>query len=343
MPKYFTEATAITEKFLFISYSHEDKKLVHNSVNWLINEGVRLWYDADLHNGDNWIEIAKRMIEHENCIGTIFFNSLNSYISDPVAEERKLSLDKKAKWEKEGKTFHTFVVNIGKPSTMRLIKQVFDSLPDNDAVIHQAISSSQLSVILELFDDSRIYSYLDIDDSEKYLSSFFDDLQKRAPEVIDKGTIALEEMEKISKNSGISFKMGKYKINGETTSLEWQFVSCTDNIGVFILRELLSEQLGSGLADWLNGEFKSAAFTEEEKGKISTKIRLLTLQETKGISPKLMQCEKPWWLSDTNGAKQMYVRDDGTVNENGSVNTRVHQSVRPVILIDMNLAKELMK
>lgn len=55
---------------------------------------------SELTNVDNWIEIAERMITHENCIGTIFFNSLNSYISNPVAEERQLSLNKKKEWKK---------------------------------------------------------------------------------------------------------------------------------------------------------------------------------------------------------------------------------------------------
>lgn len=44
---------------------------------------------SELANVDNWIEIAERMITHENCIGTIFFNSLNSYISNPVARGSK--------------------------------------------------------------------------------------------------------------------------------------------------------------------------------------------------------------------------------------------------------------
>lgn len=342
MPEYYTEENIVTDKFLFISYSHEEKTQVRNSVNWLIGEGVRLWYDADLHNGDNWIEIAKRMITHDNCIGTIFFNSLNSYISDPVAEERMLSLQKKEQWEKEGKTYHTFVVNMGKPSTMRLIKQIFDSLPDNDGVIKHAITTEQLSVILQLFNDACIYSYMDADEPEAYLPPFLEDVIKRAPEVVNKTAIALEEMEKLSKNAGISFKMGRYKVGGEVVSLEWQFLSYNDNDGVFLLKPILDDRIGSGLQEWLNGEFKSAAFSEEELEKIKGNIRLLSEKETEGISAKLMQTEHAWWLADVNGALQMVVREDGSVYKKGSINTRVERGVRPVIVLDMNIAKELM-
>lgn len=342
LPEYYTEETIVTDKFLFISYSHEEKGMVRNSVNWLIGEGVRLWYDADLHNGDNWIDIAKRMITHENCIGTIFFNSLNSYISDPVAEERRLSLEKKEQWQKEGKTYHTFVVNMGKPSTLRLVKQIFDSLPDNDSIIRHAITSEQLCVILQLFNDSCIYSYMDPDEKEAFLQPFLDDLIKRAPEVVNKTAIALEEMEKLSKNAGISFKMGRYKVGTEEIALEWQFLSYNESDGIFLLKPILEERLGFGLQEWLNGEFRSAAFTSEEREKIKGSIRLLSEKETEGISTKLMQTEHAWWLSDVNGALQLVVREDGSVYKKGSINTRVQRGVRPVIVIDMNTAKELM-
>ncbi len=343
MPEYYTEESIVTEKFLFISYSHEEKAIVRSVANKLINEGVRLWYDADLHNGDNWIEIAERMITHENCIGTIFFNSLNSYISNPVAEERRLSLHKKKEWEKSGKTFHTFVVNIGKPSTMRLIKQTLDSLPDNDNIIRQALTTEQLACILGLFDDSRIYSYIDADDSESFFAPFLDDLIRRAPEAVNKATVVLEEMEKLSGNAGISFKLGKYFVNGETSALEWQYVNTDGDCGIFLLKQVLDDRLGVGIIDWLNGEFKAKAFTAEEALNINGSIRLLSAEETENVNPKLMQCDHAWWLSNINGALQMVVREDGTIYTKGSINTRIKRGVRPVITVDMKTAKELMK
>ena len=68
----------------------------------------------------------------------------------------------------------------------------------------------------------------------------------------------------------------------------------------------------------------------------------MSSQETEGISTKLMQTEHEWWLSDVNGALQMIVREDGSVYKKGSINTRVQRGVRPVIVMDMNTAKELM-
>lgn len=343
MPEYYTEASVVTEKFLFISYSHEEKSLIRTAANWLIGEGVRLWYDADLHNGDNWIDVAKRMLTHENCIGAIFFNSVNAYISDSIAEERQLALNKKKEWEQAGKTFYVFVVNIGKPSTLRLIKQTFDTLPDNDSFLRRAFTTAQLSVILELFDDTKIYSYIDDEDPDGYLQPLFDDLSKRAPQVINKSLIAVEELGRLSKNAGISFKLGRHKLGGEMTSLEWQFLCCDeDNNGIFLLKQLLPDRLGSGLTEWLNGEFLTGAFTEEEKAKLTGRIRLLWAKETEGVSAKLMQIDHPWWLADVDGALQKVVREDGTVYNRGSINTRIQRGVRPVITVDMNTAKDLM-
>ena len=342
MPEYFTEETVVTEKFLFISYSHEEKTQVREMADWLIGEGVRLWYDADLHNGDNWIEVARRVLAHENCIGTIFFNSYSSYISDPVAEEREISLKKKEKWAEVGKTFHTFVVNMGKPSTMRLVKQVFDSLADNDGDIKRALTTQQLGVILELFNDSCIYSFMDPEQPEAFRPAFLEDLIKRAPEVVNKTEITLQELGKLSKNAGISFKLGKCTVGGEQTALEWQFVCYRENEGIFLLKQILDDRLGNGLAQWLNGEFKKEAFTPQEQAYLIGDIRLLSEKETEELNARLLQTDRAWWLSDVNGALQKVVREDGTIYTKGSINTRVTRGVRPVIVVDMNTAKDLM-
>ena len=254
-----------------------------------------------------------------------------------------MSLVKKEAWEKEGKSFHVFVVNMGKPSTLRLVKQVFDSVPDNDSVIRRAVSSSQLSVILSLFDDTRIYSYMDADNPEGFLPQLFDDIAKSAPEAVNKNTVALEEMEKLSKKTGISFKMGKFRVNGEPVTLEWQYICCNgDDVGIFLLKQLLDDRFGAGLTEWLNDEFIKTAFSEAERQKIKGGIRLLSMKEAEGLSTKLLQSDRYWWLADTDGARQMVVRDVGSIYEKGSHNNRIQRGVRPVIEMELDTAKNLM-
>lgn len=342
MSKYSSEEEIIKDKYLFISYSHEEKSQIRTTVEWLIGEGVKLWYDTNLHNGDNWIEVAKNKLVHENCIGTIFFNSVNSYISDPVAKERKISLDKKDKWAEEGKTFHIFVVNIGKPSTMRLVKQVFDSLPDNDRVIRSALTTEKLDIILKLFSDSHIYSFMDPDEPDAFRVTFLNDLINRAPEAVKKADVTLEEMGKLSQNAGISFKLGRYKVGDGQETLEWQYLNHKDNEGIFLLKQVLDERLGVGIDKWLNEDFKNGAFSKDEIGYLIGKVRLLSVKETIDVNQRLLQTERIWWLSDVDGALQKVVREDGSVYHKGSINTKIRRCVRPVITVDMNVAKDLM-
>ena len=341
MPNYFTEEEIVKDKFLFISYSHEEKTQVRSVADWLIGEGVRVWYDADLRNGDNWIEVARRVLANENCIGTVFFNSVSAYISSPVAEERELSLKKKEQWAKNGKTYHTFVVNMGKPSTMRLVKQVLETLPDEDRAIAQALTTDQLGVILKLFNDTCIYSFMDPDQPEAFRPAFLEDITKRAPEVIKKADITLAQMGKRAKNGGISFKLGKYQLDDKRVALEWQYVCHRENAGVFLLKQVLSDRPGGGLTDWLNGEFKEDAFTPAEQTHLMGDIRLLARSECDRLSDGVMSTGRCWWLAEVSGALQKMVYENGEIYEKGC-NNRLKRGVRPVIIVDMDAANSFM-
>lgn len=341
MPNYFTEEEIVKDKFLFISYSHEDKTQVRSVADWLIGEGVRLWYDADLRNGDNWIDVARRVLAHENCIGTIFFNSVSAYISNPVAAERAISLEKKTQWAKDGKTYHTFVVNMGKPSTMRLVKQVLEALPDEDRAIGQALTTDQLGVILKLFNGSCIYSFMDPAEPDAFRPAFLEDMIARAPEVVRKADMIRREMEKRAKNGGISFQLGKYIIDGKRVPLEWQYVSHQGSAGVFLLKQVLDDRPGGGLTDWLNGEFKTAAFTPGEQDLLLDKLRLLSREECDRLPHSAMVTGRCWWLAEVSGALQKMAYEDGEIYEKGC-NIRLKRGVRPVITVDMDTANSFM-
>lgn len=341
MPEYFTEETVITDKFLFISYSHEEKAQVHETVQWLIESGVRLWYDADLHNGDIWVEKAKKMLSHDNCVGAVFFNSMNAFMSDPVAEERSICLQKKEAWEKAGKRFHTFVVNMGKPSTLRLVKQVLDNLPDNDKFLSQAFTTGQLDVILRLFPDTRIYAFLDPEDPRSFRAGFLADLEEAAPEVVKKADRALENIKKRADGAGVIFKLGKHSVGGQQTALEWQLLDHKDAQCQFLLRQVLDPRPGSGLTQWLNGEFKTEAFTPQEQAYLLGDIRLLSKAEALEKASGTMETGCGWWLSDVNGALQKMVRENGGIYDKGSNNIRTSWGVRPVITVDMQTVETL--
>ena len=52
MPQYYTTEEVIKDKFVFVSYSHRDKELVTDMTGFLIEKGVRLWYDKSFRYHD---------------------------------------------------------------------------------------------------------------------------------------------------------------------------------------------------------------------------------------------------------------------------------------------------
>lgn len=81
-------------KYFFVSYSHKDAGTVYEKLSLLYDSGVNYWYDAEMRTGDLWDTEVKVVIENNNCIGCIFFFSINSLSSDAVYKEIKVVLNK---------------------------------------------------------------------------------------------------------------------------------------------------------------------------------------------------------------------------------------------------------
>ena len=78
------------EDFYFVSYSHKDYKKVIKDILLLEDMGINIWYDTDMHIGENWEEIAQMYISKFQCKGIIFYLSEASILSN--ACNKKLSL-----------------------------------------------------------------------------------------------------------------------------------------------------------------------------------------------------------------------------------------------------------
>ena len=66
------------ENYYFVSYSHKDFKLVLKDILLLESLGVNIWYDSEMHIGENWREIAQLYISKFQCAGVIFYLTENS-------------------------------------------------------------------------------------------------------------------------------------------------------------------------------------------------------------------------------------------------------------------------
>lgn len=71
--------------YLFVSYSHQDKKIVEPILFMLQRNGYRIWYDEGLSGGENWKKVIKDKIKH--CKNFMIFSSKNSVKSDDVKIE----------------------------------------------------------------------------------------------------------------------------------------------------------------------------------------------------------------------------------------------------------------
>ena len=74
------------ENYYFVSYSHKDYKRVLKDILLLEELGVNIWYDKEMHIGENWQEIAQLYISKFQCSGVIFYLTENS-ISSPACNK----------------------------------------------------------------------------------------------------------------------------------------------------------------------------------------------------------------------------------------------------------------
>ena len=73
------------DDYIFISYSHKDKKVVEEKLHVLQRNGFRLWYDDGLRGGENWRQVLREKIKCAKNL--IVFSSANSVKSEDVKIE----------------------------------------------------------------------------------------------------------------------------------------------------------------------------------------------------------------------------------------------------------------
>ena len=68
--------------YIFISYSHKDKKYVHKFQETLQKEGFDIWIDDRIDYADEWLKVIEKHLD--NCDAFIIVMSKNSYESDSL-------------------------------------------------------------------------------------------------------------------------------------------------------------------------------------------------------------------------------------------------------------------
>lgn len=89
--KRFLDATYVeapyqgSESFVFLSYSHKDRKTANELLAFLQFNGIRVWYDAGIPAGDNWMNVIADKITKSSAV--ILLSSENAVPSEHVQTE----------------------------------------------------------------------------------------------------------------------------------------------------------------------------------------------------------------------------------------------------------------
>ncbi len=365
MNQHYTKSEIENSDFLFVSYKHDDAQIVSAIISELYEKGVRLWYDVDLHIGDNWLQIAGELIENPNCKGVIFFNSISSFKSQPVHNERLLTLKRLAADKERSRPFYIFPINICCGSNVFLLKKVFDSLPQEPLALAREFPFEYLQAITSLFTDDTIYAAPD--DLTVCAQRLFSSIKSKLPATINTDYLHMKKLEQgfeqarvniqlgicrgepateqlpayeLQTNKTLTFKNERYivwnKQGYRAKPMVWIPLYCENDVFVLLAQDIVDIRGGGPeLQSWLSGEFKEVSFAPEEQSVIRG-IRLMSMADMgKALSPDCFGLkESHWWISDMNsGALQKVIRKDGTVYNNGYHFRNTKSGVRPVLLI----------
>lgn len=320
MSEYYTAAEIVKGDFLFVSYKHEDHDTVFGIVDILLSMGVRVWCDADLKAGDEWDERVKKIIEHSSCKGVIFFNSVNAFTSASIAQERAITASKRKLCKENGEPFLILPVNIGKPSTMRLLKKTFEMLEDDDSEIDRKLPPDNIVNILDLFNNKTLYIHADETNAQSCATSLYDSIKSSVPTAIDNSRVRFKNLQSnFTRKAGdlpcIAF--GKYKgaqsnnlpsyhldTDGPITyreetylveagiaftavDIDWICIYCRGDETVLVSEKILeSRNGGSDLIRWLNTSFLNTSFTEKERECIIGEISLVSSKDIEASDSK---------------------------------------------------------
>ena len=269
MREFYTTSEATQDQFLFISYSHDDQETVKAWADYLIDQGVRVWWDKAFMGGDDWETIAKELLSHENCCGLLFFCSKSAIASPNVAKEwRTAAKTKEAR--PEGSFYPQIIMATDDPDLdykylTNFVKKTEELFSDDDYDDFRSLFGKK---------DHLYYSAANQTDREALLQT----IKQRVPETVDAHAIALDKLADIS-NSGkkdMILKLGTYGPGQKP--LLWRHLHSDDKEAVLLCQEVLTEELGGQQAEaWLR-DFAREAFSEDQTP-LRKSIHIMTPEE----------------------------------------------------------------
>ena len=87
LPPWIMPEAIESDGYYFVAHSRKDFKIVYTDILRLESVGVDIWYDRAMEPSKDWRELAKRMMNRQECKGVIVYGTVNSMASKPVQTE----------------------------------------------------------------------------------------------------------------------------------------------------------------------------------------------------------------------------------------------------------------
>lgn len=320
------EEQILSNKFVFVSYSHEDSEILKEDMEALMSRGVRVWYDEHMRLGDRWTDVAERVIQHENCVGVLFYNSPNSFISAAVQREQKMAKERLLKGG-----FRIWSVNIDSMSTENIIREA-TLLTSNFTEYMSAMTlqvelfNSEYLCIMRLDSANaveRIYSEIaepyNIVDNE---NNFMKSVKKSGYLTTTKNEITIgryisspyygPEQPNDTENQRFGSLIPLIQLDGKrynTRDLTWQLMYVKDGRAIMLCTYIVGQMTFEEGKKFLAQEFSRLAFTDSDNVHGKIVARYMTdydvSQANEANNSAVLK------LDATNGVKHWWINEDG--------------------------------
>ena len=87
LPLFVMPEAIESDGYYFVAHSRKDFKIVYTDILELESVGVNIWYDRAMEPSKDWRELARRMMNRQECKGVIVYGTVNSMASEPVQTE----------------------------------------------------------------------------------------------------------------------------------------------------------------------------------------------------------------------------------------------------------------
>lgn len=373
---YMDEAAILNGPFLFVSYSHRDAEIVHEDVEKLIAQGVRIWVDhrsdeiENMHLSDNWFQKVEAAVCHPNCRGVVFYISRYALLSKSIQREQKLV--------RKTENLPYYCVSVDGVPVSEHFREAFKLVVQPDSPFYDPQYYDNIETVAmqkEMFHDDKLAIFRDESDAcvQQIYSKIAlplgtaDDesvviatLEKNRLASKDTGNIVLgiykgskcEPVSRSVENSRFVFMDKQYiHHNGEFFTgrpLNWKLLYIKDYCAVLICSEVLEKGPFTEIPAFLK-VFTDLAFSSAEKAIVS-KVRLMNAQDEKEIDSdrrdQVLALDASlnnmyWWIDEEGIMPQwrLTYRDNQPV-PNGFLVTRP-KGFRPVIEVQVDDLKDI--